>query len=51
MTRVLVTSAGGCPAIDVVRCLRRDATLTLVGADAGAWGRELGRRIWKLSQP
>ena len=45
MTRVLVTSVGGCPAIDVVRCPCRDATLTLVGADAGAWGRELGRRI------
>lgn len=45
MTRVLITSIGGSPAIDVARCLRRDRSLHLVGADANAWGRQLGQRL------
>ena len=45
MTRVLVTSIGGSPGIDVARCLRRDPSVHIVGADANAWGRQLGQRL------
>lgn len=45
MTRVLITSVGGSPGIDVARCLRKDPSLHIVGADANAWGRQLGMRL------
>ncbi len=43
--RVLVTSVGGSPALDTVRCLREDPSIVIVGADASAPGRHLGGAV------
>lgn len=45
MTRVLITSIGASPAIDVARSLALDRSLHLIGADAGEWGRRVGERL------
>lgn len=39
MTRVLVTSAGSAPAIDLLRCLRQDSRLEVTAGDADEVGR------------
>lgn len=45
MTRVLVTSIGSSPAIDISRSLRRDPSLTILGGDASSWGLRIGERL------
>jgi carbamoyl-phosphate synthase large subunit len=45
VTRVLVTSIGASPAIDVARSLRLDPSVRITGADAGGWGRRLGETL------
>ncbi|MEZ4426448.1 MAG: hypothetical protein R3A51_02010 [Nannocystaceae bacterium] len=45
MTRILITSVGSSPGLDIARSLALDPTLTLVGGDAGPWGRRLGARV------
>ena len=43
--RVLVTSVGSSPGVDLCRCLAADPSLTIVGADASADGRRFGQRL------
>lgn len=40
-----MTSIGGSPAIDVARCLRQDASVEIIGGDAGEWGRRIGETL------
>ena len=43
--KVLVTSVGSSPGLDIARSLRQDDALYIIGSDNGHWGKEVGKTV------
>ncbi|MCA9714713.1 MAG: ATP-grasp domain-containing protein [Myxococcales bacterium] len=49
--KILVTSVGGSPALDTVRCLKEDPSVVVIGADASEPGLKLGAVVCDELRP